>query len=369
MTSKRDIFLIRQQYGEKVKDLENLNLYDNWNTDDFKYLRFNRRNRAIIPENSEVFTHINKTNLSLDFVADAFAAFKQHYRDKVINGLQPYMDMQTLDVKRSYIPASLLYSEHLKNLERLFFDFYLSPDDIDNFEDYMEVMHKFLDENARRFPFTFSSFVASGLCPINVTGCFLELSEGGHNDDQRRMDALEHPSFDFFVRLANEYGFVVPTHAPWCLVANLDSSRMMSYAVQYDAEDRHIVEDQYFFECKDQDMQLLNDFIINTFDKFQREYFDLSKIHVCDSGKVIRKTIMREQIEAGLLFDSYPFRYWMKIYIQQKMRETNKTSKMTKKAFDTVFNRCYDVLLKYGFDQAFAYAEAKIFKIRKDRFR
>lgn len=102
---------------------------------------------------------------------------------------------------------------------------------------------------------------------------------------------------------------------------------------------------------------------------FKESIFDLSKIHVCDSGKVIRKTIMREQVDIVGLFDSYPFRYWMRIYIRQKMLETNKKSKITKKAFDTMFNRCYDVLLEYGFDQAFTYAEAKIFKTRKDGFR
>ena len=359
----------RLAYKTRASRMRYLQQYDNWGPDAYKYLRQNSENRAIIPVGSVTLSQVGKKSMAIDFVVDAFSDMRQHYRNKVNTGLNPYLDMQILEVERAYVPASSLFSEHMKRVENIFYEQYLFPDEVENFDQYMREMRRFLFEMLPRTPLMFSSYVNSNICPINVTGCYLELEVGGHNDDQKRERCLNHPSFNFFARLANEYGFVVPMHAPWCLVANLNSPKMLSYAVQYDIENRGQIESEYFSECKNHDIDLFKKFIFDVYDRFQNDSYNISKIKTCPSGKIIRETTTREQMLTEDMLNYYPPKFWFKTYIEMKFYELNKNDIYTAKRLDNLIEDCYDIFQRYGFNQAFGYAEMKIFKIRRDRLR
>jgi hypothetical protein len=357
------------RYNSDASYYRVLNTLDNWDQDQFFYARRNEKGRTIVPFDISTMTQLSDTKICFNFVADAFNDLKEHYREKVNNGLLPYADLRTLKVEKAYIKPLSLYFEHQKRMETIFLDKYLIPSrsNVKGFEGVLQQFDRFLTDYAHRYPITYSSFVNSSLCPMHGTALLIDLKSAGHNDDDERRNLMDHPSFYFFADLVKEYGFVVPKHAPWCIVANLDSRIMINYAIQYDALDKKQVLDEYFYECKDNDIDLLQGFLLNSYESFLKEVPAISETRICKNGRLKTTSEFRIRQDPGQILSGYSSSFWFRKYIEILLKEQR--TKISTSKLDSLFKECYYMLEKYNFERAFSYAEMKILKRRIDRIR
>lgn len=359
----------KRQYDGRVASNKVVVTLDNWDKDQFFYARKNEKGRIIAPFDISTMTQLSDTKICFNFVADAFNDFKEHYREKVIGGLEPFAGLVALKAEKAYIKPLSLYFEHQKRLETIFLDKYLLPEQstVKNFDDVLHHFNRFLSDYASRYPITYSSYVNSSLCPMHSTGLMLDFKAGSHNDDDERIELVNHPSFSLVSSIAKEYGFVIPKHAPWCIVANLDSQVMINYAIQYDAIDKRQVLGEYFYECKDNDIDLLQGFLLNSYQSFLDESPRRSETRICKNGKLKTKTEFRIRQEPKQILSDYSSRFWFRTYIEILLKEQRK--EMSTSKLDSLFKECYYMLEKYNFERAFSYAEMKILETRPDRIR
>ena len=359
----------KSSYNRESSIVDNLNLIDNWDQKQFFYLRRNNKNRTIAVWDRGNMSQLSDTEVCINFVADAFADFQTHYREKVVNGLKPFMDMKSLKAEKAYVRPIAAYLEHQKRLEALLLENVLVPDAsrINTFEDYMVYFDKFVREYGHRYPILYSTFVNSHYCSLYSTGLMIELASHGHDSDEKRVEALNDDSLTFFVDLAKEYGFTVPKQAPWCIVANLDSQAMRNYAIEYNALTKKEIMKEYFYECKNHDIDLLKGLIFNGLEALQEKNPLIEINKVCKNGKLKKVTSSRNMPETKTLFDSMSSRHLLRMYIETLLVE--RRVKIEKLKLDILFEECYYMLEKYSFDIAYTFIEMKILETRPDRIR
>jgi hypothetical protein len=359
------------RYNSITGNSELLSVYDNWDSEQALYGRINHRNRPIAPLNRETMTQITQQVMAFNFVADAFADLGEHYREKVINGLEPYADMDLLVPSRGYQNPRSLFADHQDRLSDLFFRKYLIPHSqhIHNFEQFFKHYMNFAREYARDYPVTYSAFVESKFCSPIVSALSLDLQDFSHDDDSKRREMVEHPTFNFFAKLAKEYGFVIPLHAPLTIVANLDSQTMINYAIQYDIFDKEELLSQYYYECKDHDIDIFKVRIADMYKVFMEEFTVVSEPDICANGTFRYNTRERfENVEANSrLPTNIPQSFWYKNYLRIRLMELGQ--EVNKKRFDKLFKECYFIFNQYNFDTSILYAERKILKTKPDLYR
>lgn len=359
----------KRHYDARVSSNKVVVTLDNWDKDQFFYARKNEKGRTIVPFDISTMTQLSDTKICFNFVADAFNDFKEHYREKVIGGLEPFAGLSTLKAEKAYIKPLSLYLEHQKRLETIFLDKYLLPEQarVREFDDILQQFDRFLSDYADRYPIMYSSFVNSSLCPMHGTGLMLDFKRFSHNDDDERIELVNHPSFNLVSSIAKEYGFVIPKHAPWCIVANLDSHVMINYAIQYDALDKKQVLKEYFYECKDNDIDLMQGFLLNCYQSFLDESPRRSETRICKNGRLKTKTEFRVRQDPKQILFGYSSNFWFRTYIEVLLKE--RKTKISKTRLDSLFKECYYVLEKYSFERAYHFAEMKILKSKPDRIR
>ena len=88
-------------------------------------------------------------------------------------------------------------------------------------------------ENIATFPITQSGFLLSRHCPISTTGIVVEISELSYSTDSIKGEIIDSPAFSCFVKAARDHGFFIDKNNPWRLIADLDSTHMVSLIKEY----------------------------------------------------------------------------------------------------------------------------------------
>ncbi len=365
----RGIYLDRLRYLEKTKQMAQLYNLDNWDEKEFFYARINKNGRVVAPLDRTTLKQLPGSDLfALDFVVDAFQDMNRQYTSEIAKGLQPLASGRTLLAKRAYKNPLTLYQEHLDSLEERFFDDYLEPfkNKINLFDDLLFYFMEFAKKIAREEPILYSSFVKSAKCPIHSTGLVIEVAKESHNEDAEKYNILSSKDFNFYTKMAARFGFVIPKHAPWSFIANLDSTSMFEYIKQYDVANKESVMDEYFYECVNYDIDLLRKFLYDVYVEFSRVNSVKSTVKIVN-GKTRTKTrnVLRPPLKK--VISQHGYRKWFETYM--KVLVVDNQIQISDNRFDSLFEKCYYVLNSLGFEHAIQYAEMKILDKRKDTLR
>ena len=362
-------FTERGNYLLSTEEFKTLLQLDNWSEQGFYYGRTNFKGRIIAPVDISTMSHLNDEQVSFNFVVDAFNDFRNHYKEKVVSGMTPVGDQKTFDPPKAYIKPLSLYYEHQSRLQSIVLEKYLIPDkdNIVNFEDFIVRFNRFIQDYAPRYPILYSSFVGSSICPMHSTGLMIELWDVAHDSDEQRDSIVDSEHFYIYSEMAKEYGFVIPRHAPWCIFANLDSTIMQQYAIQYDALDREQIMNEYYYECKDHDIDLMKAMLFSVYDRFAELCPTIEKLRTCENGKLVSSIRPRPSHDSRELSSVYDPSYWLRMYVEILLREKNMN--FSKQLLDIMMKDCYYMFNTYGFDAAYTFIEMKIIKTKKDLIR
>ena len=180
------------------------------------------------------------TKLVLTFVAQAFNDLQHNLTSELHNNLalalragpyakmEPKMAWQSVDTEHT----SLLEETYVSRLIP-YLDEKNRHAGILNFDDFIKV---FLGHFFRtimipsNIMLTRSGFSLSNRFTMLGNGLIVDLSTDNHNDDENKYNKwISHPSYNVVRDAAARHGFALDKHAPWRLVANLQSPKMLPY--------------------------------------------------------------------------------------------------------------------------------------------
>ena len=180
------------------------------------------------------------TQLALTFVAQAFNDLQHNLASEArshnalklrggpYSGMLPVRGWQNVDTR------------HTNFLENMYLG-YLMPylrenkrdETITSFDEFLKMFFGDFFNNVLlrdSLPLTRSAYSLSKRFTPLGSGLVIDLSNEDHNDDgQKYNEWLSHPSYNVVRDAAANFGFALDKHAPWRLIANLQSPKMLPY--------------------------------------------------------------------------------------------------------------------------------------------
>ena len=176
-------------------------------------------------------------SFALDFVVDAFNAFKEKYTflNKRQTAGTPF---QFLETKSAWTSVAVNYNNYLDGVFRLFVDNFMTQEKRDtqlvDFRSFVKLFYKFIRYSEGNIPITFSSFVKSSFCSPQSSGLMIELSDDSHgNDSDKYNHFIKNINFECYARTAEEFGFKLDKNYPGRLIADVQSPQMQEYMSAY----------------------------------------------------------------------------------------------------------------------------------------
>jgi hypothetical protein len=176
----------------------------------------------------------NKQVVALDFVVDAYKDFevflKQKKKNKLVDDLIISQDWR---VEVGWEDIDTYYDQKMQQIYQSFVRNYLVPSgkekEIRNFDDFLKI---FMNHFYQRIniPITKTGFVSSKNVGPHFSGLCLRLSNEYVSDYANKYNKfVNSKNFELFSKAAAQFGFMVDYHAPWRLVANLNSPKLYPY--------------------------------------------------------------------------------------------------------------------------------------------
>lgn len=237
----RDLFGKSFIYKSDIRNAKYLNLIDF----DFaeKYL-YGRVDRDYVPfelnaENMQLTTLLD-TNTSdknlqaASFVAAAFKDLTRQFDRKAATGQISTNEqyLSKLEVAKAYENPRTLYNKHLQTMKSSIIAF-IEDEDINfsNFNEFIKKVEPVIIKTAQSVPFTYSGFIKSKYCPMNVSGLVIEIATADSSNDEEKVRAFQRSkNWEFYLNACLSYGFSVDLNNPWRLIADIGSNEMLQYA-------------------------------------------------------------------------------------------------------------------------------------------
>lgn len=263
----------------------------------------------------------------MNFVADAFNALQQQFLFDIESGNITTDDPMIPEITpvKGYVSVSSSYSQLLKD----FYKSYLRYLDSNNITDKILNLDDFINElvhyimNIRSGPFTRSGFIMSRHISPLMSGLCIEIKDLPYSEDEAKIEFINSPNFDHYLRLANDFGFAVDKNIPWRLVANIKSEKMVGYIRAYEPEVKSALDisQKFYLQSAIDELEVLKEHLISMYNQFVVDRpVSLEYSHSSTSSRVAINS--RSKITMKDLNSCYSDCYWLELYIKLRNRET-----------------------------------------------
>jgi hypothetical protein len=285
---------------------------------------------------------------AMDFVADAFASLKINYRKAIQSISRDSVYYTSLRAHRSAFGNGLdmSYKKYMAIIYKNFVDFYLAKDrryeKVTNYREFVKEFVRYTLKTIKNYPITTSGFISSIHCPPYVSGLMVEVAQRDHGIENNKniIQYLQDPQYNFWIKQAQKFGFMVDKNAPWRLVFNLGSGYqlaqqdpenlkgaqlfMSNYGLSYDD-----VFDYRFEKAYKYDLLLLKNIMETMYAAFYRQFstYDKEEFQIDKSGRCnrVRVSHTRENREMPYEFTGYideDDEYWIRVLMKLRFAET-----------------------------------------------
>jgi len=174
---------------------------------------------------------------AINFVVDAFKdlqiLFKKNISQGKLSADEDYLS--NIKVYKSFVSPIDEFVEYQAIYTTAIENYFTGKNiKVKDFNDFLYHLKPLLMKSVKEHPFTFSAFLKSRYCPINVSGLVIEIADLDYFDDSKKMEFFfRSPHWEFYLNACRSYGFMVDKNIPWRLVADIGSSHMLEYAAKY----------------------------------------------------------------------------------------------------------------------------------------
>ena len=369
MTSRQK-FRDSAKYMSEIQVDDLVTAFNNRSSTKFLYGKTDVQGRSIAPLNHTAIEDIGESGkAALNFVVDAFSDLALEY-ERLVN---PIDGIPRLRAKRGYVNPIYLYDQQMGYTMDAIYSRHILPqkNNIRTFEHFIEVILDALISYSLQVPITYSSFMKSSLCPIHSSGLVIEVMDESHDldGDESKISIVESASYPAFAEMAIKHGFTLAMPAPWTLVADINSLKMLEYAHQYIGVDNTSADvlEKFYYRCRGFDLDKLKGAVEDLYETFLFNETEVTKFAVCKDGTLISKMVSIPRKPVNVASNLYGEKKWFYFYVRILVAQERLQIPKTK--LDRLFENCYTVLNKHGFERCMDYIERKILGIKTDYYR
>lgn len=386
----------RRLYDEKSYPKEGPEPIDCW-YEKLLYGRVDEKGRAIYLDELNLKQIANskndKTLFAFDFVVDAFQDFLAYYQKALITGCDPCdgdilikdgmlgLAMgahKAFENKRS---MHVTYQEYMNDLyvsfSRNFMASFENDKKIKDFDSFLKLFEQFTSNVLIHSPITKSNFVISKIQSPLISGLSIEIAETqafGHGDDLPKYTKfITHQNFTFFRKSAKKYGFMIDKHAPWRLIADINSPKMQEYMAIYDVNRNNLFKKYYILAYK-YDIDNLKAYIQGFYNSYvaalpttkvycsETSYGGVASGITYKTPSTKTKTITRHPISMSSINQKFDMFYWIDYYIKLRMQEFTVNWSGTKKLmkYNKLIRRVRNIQKNIDIDAAIGYINKEL---------
>ena len=292
------------------------------------YGRVSRYFVPIMPENTSLdlkqFKATNapeKSISAIGFVVDAFNDLALEFKRCAASGQIKSDDsfLSNLTVYKAYEDPERLYGGQLTAYENsITNEFARKKVQVKNFDEFIAEFKRLLEGTIKRIPFTKPAYIKSRYCPINCSGLAVEVANlDCSNDEEKISKFINSPNWEFYVNACRSYGFMVDQFIPWRLVADIGSSPMLGYAVEYGYNTTdEILSDYEYAHTSFYDQ--FKYFLLNLYNKVKPT--NIIEIKYCVDG-IKRFVTYPQSYTIDQLINKYSEEYFLRLYFDLRFIE------------------------------------------------
>lgn len=265
---------------------------------------------------------------AVDFVHDAFRELQGYFRFlRQRNVLCEDGPLEDLKAEKAWENVNQLYHEFMIQLYEKFKTYMLTKDTrLVSFSSFINLFTTFVDTVSPNFPITRSKLVVSRANNPRSSGLIIEVDDESHADDKKKFqNYLNDPNYPIFKDSATKFGFSVDKHAPWRLVADLNSPAMQEYMNTRGVTLDSFFKD-YFYDTELLDLEALRIYMIQFYNSYvsAKSSFIIPKMEYCEGRiKVTNQEVFREMVREQELNEQLPEDFWIRTYAYIRGREEN----------------------------------------------
>ena len=182
-----------------------------------------------------------KPVIALDFVADAFERLVIEYEKNSMQAnriAEDSVHLNRLVAHSGRHDVARTYDKHVGSISKTFLSYAAlqkpEADKIFSFDKFVPFfMNYLISLSERGAALTYSSYLIGKRSTPMASGLCIEVSPLGHSNDQKKSEFfLNDPNFYIYKTLAASQGFAVDKNAPWRLVADIASNKMLEFAAK-----------------------------------------------------------------------------------------------------------------------------------------
>lgn len=277
----------------------------------------------------------------LNFVADAFEAFRERMRMAVSDGDMSPDDpiFSRISIKKSYTSPTVLYNNYITQLMKKystdFLDLGKNRKHVFNLSDFIEYFFLYLKMLPDHTPITFTSWQRSTTSNIFTSGMAVDIAGVEYGDDGVTENLmLNSPCFPMYLKYCKSYGFFVSKTAPSIMVADVLSPALAPFA-----GGRNVyTTEQVFLYNYDWAYTIDYDLMVNAFLDAYNEFVSLFPeqrvTQVVCKKNISVKYNPRFPITNQAAIDKISQLYWGSIYA--RIRNIEEEGALNKRSFDNL---------------------------------
>jgi len=340
-------FESRFVYLDFISKLSSCNNYASI-TDNFYYGKVNHNGDIIYLSEkylASLPTKGRKALYALNFVVDAFSAFRRYYL-KAINAGVVRDDIlrEVINPVKGWESVHELYAQNVEGLYSILVNSYLQRQDRNpkeapnDFEGFMSGINLLFSKMGKNVNLSRSSFIASSAAPISTTGLVIELAPKNNSVKASKQAAafFKSVNYNFYIRSLKKFGFMVDINNPSRIIADIGSPAMQKYMSKYDITIDNLF-DKYYYKSKDYDYDVIKVYLTQFYNNYATDYPIKQKIK--KAGKVNAKKYIFERTKASGI-RKIPISS-NKIVCQRTLKEIVSRQKLTQQQQETIYNDAY----------------------------
>lgn len=326
------------------------------------------------------------TYWALNFVVDAFEEFRRHYNRVLGTGRRGNKgEIPSIEPTKAWTSGNQQYHDYMQTIYTNFFGSYIKNDNritnLLSFKDFLHIFTQYVNKIGPKVPLTKSAYIMSNLFDPYSTGLMIDIKEWGSFSMEAKEKFMNDPNFDFYVKTAKKFGFKVEKRAPWRLVADLSSRKMLKYANASSLDNAGHVFEENFFNMYQYDIDILKSYLKRFYDTFMTAYPWIIKVNPknCNAAQSIPNnsnwlnskliTHQKQKFRSALSNEEYHRRFgtlfWMKYYLFVRSKEVS--APWSKKVLRKKYNKAIELYKELDIDVAMRYINTQIRNVDEKR--
>ena len=290
------------------------------------YGTIDNQDYSITPKEDKIVMTVNSKRV-LNFVDDAFRIMKKRMTVAVeynkITRSSPYF--VNFNPVQAYRPPNSDYRVVLQNILMKYntkdIPSLIGLKNITSFDDYVKNFIKIISTGVTTGYYTQTKWCRSPSASVFNSGLAISISNLNKGDDQKKIDDfIDHPDFDYYLKLALNSGFSISKDAPWILVFDLASPAAEPFLSPYGIRNLNDLFSKYYNRTE------LNDIIIlrNILYKYYNNFIITNRVNRTNKANCkssYTEYFIREPLTIEKLDEQYSEEWFLDYYIDLRNAE------------------------------------------------